>query len=168
MKNGPDGPFFISAPGSGVQGRARRGEENPRPRTSTPVPSPLYSGLRKIHNAMKFGFQKLEVYKLARAINKKIFFFLKENKSINRDLRSQLTRAALSVPLNISEGSGRFSKRDKRHYYITARASALECVAAFDALLDQEEISAAFYESITDEYASLTRMLFKLIESMNE
>ncbi|MCB9231805.1 MAG: four helix bundle protein [Bacteroidia bacterium] len=117
---------------------------------------------------MKFPFQKLEVYKRARNINKKVFQFLQANPQIGKELRDQLSRAALSVPLNISEGSGRFSNRDKRHYYVTARSSALECVACFDAILDQQQVNEVFYESITDDYASLTKMLFMLIKKMEE
>lgn len=49
-----------------------------------------------------------------------------------RELRSQLERAAMSVPLNIAEGSGKPSLPDRARYYASARGSALECGALLD------------------------------------
>ena len=43
-----------------------------------------------------------------------------------RELRSQLERAAMSIPLNIAEGSGKTSPPDRARYYATARGSALD------------------------------------------
>lgn len=42
--------------------------------------------------------------------------------------------------LNIAEGSGRFTKPDKRNFYVIARGSKFECVAIFDYLKDMESI----------------------------
>jgi len=52
---------------------------------------------------------------------------------LDSEMASQLRRAALSVNLNIAEGTGRFD-RDQRKYLITARRSALECAAVLDAM----------------------------------
>lgn len=49
-----------------------------------------------------------------------------------RELRSQLERAAMSIPLNIAEGTGKPSAADRARYYATARGSALECGEALD------------------------------------
>jgi four helix bundle protein len=47
----------------------------------------------------------------------------------NRVLRDQLERASVSIVLNIAEGSGRRSRRDKARFYAMARGSAMECAA---------------------------------------
>lgn len=39
--------------------------------------------------------------------------------------------------LNIAEGSGRFTDKNKRNFYVIARGSAFECVAVFDFLKDE-------------------------------
>ncbi len=52
----------------------------------------------------------------------------------NADLADQLTRAASSVVLNVAEGAGEFSLREKRRFYRLARRSATECAAALDLL----------------------------------
>jgi four helix bundle protein len=49
-------------------------------------------------------------------------------------LRDQLERASLSVVLNISEGAGRHSRKEKRRFYSIARGSAMESAAAIDVL----------------------------------
>jgi four helix bundle protein len=52
----------------------------------------------------------------------------------HRPLVDQLRRAALSVPLNIAEGTGKRTRRDRDRYYWIARGSAMECAALLDAL----------------------------------
>ena len=49
-------------------------------------------------------------------------------------LRDQLDRASVSVVLNIAEGSGRFTPAEKAHFYLIARGSAMECLAAVSLL----------------------------------
>ena len=50
-------------------------------------------------------------------------------------LIDQLRRAAIAVPLNIAEGSGKATESQKRHCYAIARGEAMECAAIMDVLL---------------------------------
>ncbi len=50
----------------------------------------------------------------------------------HRELRDQLTRASLSVPLNVAEGCGRRGRGEKARFYAIARGSAMECAAIVD------------------------------------
>jgi len=47
-------------------------------------------------------------------------------KLVERYVVDQLQRAAFRVILNIAEGSGKFSKPDRKNYFITARASVFK------------------------------------------
>ena len=80
-----------------------------------------------------FGFQRLEAYQSATKFLAEASRLAAKVPRGQGDLCDQLRRAALSVPLNIAEGSGKFS-RDARRFYTVARGSALECAAILDAL----------------------------------
>ena len=63
----------------------------------------------------------------------------------NSHLVDQLKRASISIPLNIAEGSGKTSEKDKLRFYSIARGSTMECAAILDVLrctgvLSEEEI----------------------------
>ena len=49
-------------------------------------------------------------------------------------IADQLSRASSSISLNIAEGSGKHTEKDKRKFYAIARGSAMECSAIFDVL----------------------------------
>jgi len=49
-----------------------------------------------------------------------------------REIRDQLKRAAMSIPLNIAEGAGKPTAPDRAHYHAIARGSAMECAALLD------------------------------------
>src|SRR4051794_12762250 len=80
-----------------------------------------------------FGFQRLDAYQAAVTFLGVASRLVSEVPRGNADLCDQLRRAALSVPLNIAEGSGKFN-RDAVRFYTIARGSALECAAILDAM----------------------------------
>src|SRR5215471_10262987 len=48
--------------------------------------------------------------------------------------KEQLDRASTSTALNIAEGNGKFSAKDRSRFFEVARGSALECAACLDVL----------------------------------
>jgi four helix bundle protein len=54
-------------------------------------------------------------------------------------VRDQLSRASLSIVLNLAEGSGRTSSKDKARFYSIALGSFRESYSIID-LLDQAEL----------------------------
>lgn len=50
-------------------------------------------------------------------------------------VHNQLDRSSTSIPLNIAEGTGKFTAPDRCRYYDSARGSALECAACLDVLV---------------------------------
>src|SRR5204862_4860465 len=83
-------------------------------------------------NLGMFGFQRLDVYKASIRFLGVADGFAARCRG-RASLADQLRRAALSIPLNIAEGSGKFGP-DARRFYAIARGSALECAAILDAL----------------------------------
>lgn len=114
-----------------------------------------------------FDFEKLEVYKKAKAFNKDILALMKNVQSIDAVTKNQLRRASLSIVLNIAEGTGRFSKADKRHFYIMSRGSAFECVAIFDVMKDETILNEEEFTQFYGKADELSRMLFKMIGNLS-
>ena len=83
-----------------------------------------------------FDFEKLDVYKKAKAFNAGIRTFIKTTK-LDPTTSDQLRRASFSIVLNLAEGSGRFPKPDCRNFFIIARSSVFECIAILDVLKDE-------------------------------
>lgn len=75
-----------------------------------------------------FDFEKLNVYQEAIRLNLNIQNYLNRNNELDMYLKDQLKRASTSIILNISEWAGRFTKPDKRHFYVIARGSVYEVV----------------------------------------
>jgi four helix bundle protein len=78
----------------------------------------------------------------------------------------QLGRASFSVPLNIAEGSGKFSSKDRKNYFTTARASVFECVAILDILSDENSISKTELEILMKNADELSRILYIMIKNL--
>ena len=75
-----------------------------------------------------FDHEKLHVYQAA------IRFVawaepIVQNLPAKASVRDQLDRAATSIRLNIAEGNGKYTPRDRCRFFDTARGSALECAA---------------------------------------
>ena len=77
-----------------------------------------------------FDFQKLLVYNKAKTFHVSCKNIILENR-FDRYVNDQLGRASFSIALNIAEGSGKFSKKDRKNYFTTARASLFECIVVF-------------------------------------
>lgn len=56
--------------------------------------------------------------------------------------RDQLDRSATSVPLNIAEGNGKQTGKDRCQYFDIACGSALESAAALDVLVAKRKVTA--------------------------
>src|SRR5688500_16772936 len=72
---------------------------------------------------------KLAVYHIAVAFQAAAMALLPKGHAV---LRDQLERASLSIVLNIAEGAGRRSRRDKSRFYTIARGSGMESAALID------------------------------------
>ena len=113
-----------------------------------------------------FDFERLEVYKKAKIFNNSVSKFLQGSK-VDKVTHHQLRRAAFSIMLNIAEGSGRFTKPDKKNFYVIARGSAFECVAIFNYLKDQNSIDEKVFDGFYHSLEEISKMLYSLIRGLH-
>jgi four helix bundle protein len=113
-----------------------------------------------------FDFEKLTVYQKAKAFHKEISCWLRNNPKIDAVTRDQLRRATLSIPLNIAEGTGRFTPKDRRKFYIVARSSIFEVVAILDILNDHAAIERLFFVKVYQDADELSRILFVMVRKL--
>ena len=77
---------------------------------------------------MAFMFENLEVYQRAIDLADNISALTERFPRGYYFLVDQLNRAALSIATNIAEGNGRFTKADRKNFFIISRGSVQECV----------------------------------------
>jgi four helix bundle protein len=80
----------------------------------------------------------------------------------------QLDRASTSIPLNIAEGNGKFTKADRCRFFDIARGSALESAAALDVLVAKGRCSGEELSSGKDRLSSIVSMLVGLIRANSD
>jgi four helix bundle protein len=78
-------------------------------------------------------------------------------------LRSQIRRAAVSVPSNIAEGKGRYSQKEFVQFLYHARGSLLELETQVSIAHDLEYIGLPVFENLESETKELGRILNGLI-----
>ena len=115
---------------------------------------------------MAFDFERLDVYKEALNFADSVYRVSAEfPKDEVYGLTGQLRRAAVSVALNIAEGSGK-SKKEFIHYLKMARASIHECVPLFTIGVRQRYLDQDSFGVFYGRCESLSKMLSKLINSL--
>jgi four helix bundle protein len=114
-----------------------------------------------------FDFEKLTVYKKAKIFNAGIRAFIKSTR-LDHTTNDQLRRAAFSVVLNLAEGSGRFSKPDRRNFYIIARSSIFECIAILDVLKDEAMVEESMFNGFYNEGEELSKIIFTMIANLHQ
>ena len=113
-------------------------------------------------------YESLTVYKKSFLINKEIYKFLKQNKSIPSYMKNQLGRAWLSIMLNIAEGTAKSSSKDKRNFFTTARGSTFECASLIKFLASENEIPEELATSSYSSFEEISKMLFAMIKNLNK
>ena len=112
-----------------------------------------------------FDFEKLAIYAKAKAFNSEVWKFL-NSKKIHSSTKDQLRRASFSIVLNIAEGSGRFSKPDRKNFYVISRSSVFECIAIFDVLRDEKFIDDESFNLFYGQGEEISKILFRMIQNL--
>jgi four helix bundle protein len=113
-----------------------------------------------------FDFERLEVYKKAKIFNSEIRTFIISN-NLDSTTKDQLRRASFSIVLNLAEGSGRFSKPDRRNFFVISRSSIFESIAILDVLKDEDAISGQLFHYFHKQADELSRILYSMIKNLS-
>ncbi|WP_153556353.1 four helix bundle protein [Roseimaritima sediminicola] len=91
-----------------------------------------------------FGHDRLDVYRLSIEYVSAAFDVSESLSGLHRHPRDQWLRAAQSIPLNIAEGNGKRSLKDRARFFDIARGSAFECAAIQDVLVASGGLDYAY------------------------
>ena len=114
-------------------------------------------------DAVALDAERLAVYQLALELHA---FAASKVPTLSRVLKDQLERASLSVVLNVAEGAGRRSRKDKARHYTYARGSATEVAACFDVLRIRKLAPVGECARGRSLAVRVTQMLTKLCASL--
>jgi len=90
----------------------------------------------------RFRFLEWDVYRDAKKVFSSTLHLVRRLPQEHRfDLGNQIIRSALSIVLNIAEGSGKSSDRELNRFFDIALGSVHETVAAIDVLRDNSLIT---------------------------
>ncbi len=109
-----------------------------------------------------FNFEGLTVYQDAKDFLSQVFQILKHLK-IDIEIERQIKRAAISVVLNIAEGSTRGTKKQFSQFLYISQGSISEVVSGFDIIRSLYPEQHFDYQNIYGKAEILAKKLNKLI-----
>ena len=111
--------------------RARKERRMTHFHPSDPVPDPDPDPEKGVV-MRSFDHERLDVYQASLEFVGMASQLIDRLPTGHSALAQQLYRAAMSIPLNIAEGAGEFSRKDKARFYRIALRSTTECAAILD------------------------------------
>jgi four helix bundle protein len=115
----------------------------------------------------KFSHEKLIVYNRSLEFVEFVENLLSRFKD-KLNVYDQIDRSSTSIPLNIAEGTGKFTSKDKNRYYDIARGSAVESAACLDVLLRRNRITIEENTKGKEILFEIVSMLIGLIKSNSD
>ncbi|MCX8106889.1 MAG: four helix bundle protein [Ignavibacterium album] len=114
-----------------------------------------------------FDHERLNVYKKA------LDFIQFTNSILSRiqyksEIKEQLDRSSISILLNIAEGNGKFSGKDRCRYFDISMGSTLESAAALDILFVKKIINEEERYRGKEILNEIVAMLIGLIKSNSD
>lgn len=116
---------------------------------------------------MAFMFEKLVVYQKAVDFIDRVSVATEKYPRGYGFLADQLNRAALSIATNLAEGNGRFTKADRRNFFIISRGSAQECVPLLELSRRRGFLTESDHASLRDDLEEIAKMISGLIGGLD-
>jgi four helix bundle protein len=110
-----------------------------------------------------FDHERLEVYREAIAFVAWLSDVLEGAVRVG-EVKDQLDRASTSIPLNIAEGNGKYTPKDRCRFFDIAHGSALECAAGLDILVAKAKLTRDAIRPGKERLQRIVRMLIGLIK----
>lgn len=114
-----------------------------------------------------FGHRSLRVYGLALEIAVRVFRATRTAPAFAWPVTRQLVKAMTSVVLNIAEGAGEFTPREKARFYRMSRRSACEVVAAVDLLVAMNVMPEAVAREADADLDEMCSVLTAMIRNQD-
>ena len=119
------------------------------------------SSIANLKIKIMHNFKELIVWQKARKIVKDIYLLTKKYpKEELFGLTQQIRRAAVSIPSNIAEGSGRGTNADFARFLDIANGSACEVETQLYLSLDLEYISQTEFDDVNNKLQDIEKLIF--------
>ena len=113
---------------------------------------------------MSFKFERLEVWQRAIEFANAMFEIADAlPQKYQFSLGEQLRRAALSIPTNIAEGSGRDNPKEAGYFYRISKGSVYECVSLMVMIGKRGHLEREAYQHHSTEADEIAAMISGLI-----
>jgi four helix bundle protein len=117
---------------------------------------------------MAFMFENLAVYQKALDLSEQIATLTESFPRGYYFLTDQLNRAALSIATNLAEGNGRFTKADRKNFFVIARASAQECVPLIELAFRKNFVTESARLDLRERIEVIAKMISGLISGLDK
>jgi len=117
---------------------------------------------------MAFAFEELKVFEKALDFAVNVIETIDEIDAPRKHFRlfEQIEFSSTSVSSNISEGKGRYSKKEFKHYLYIARGSLYETVTRLQIFKKLKWLKEKSYNKLYGEAEEINKMLSGLINSI--
>ncbi len=115
-----------------------------------------------------FDFERLELYQITRQQNTNVLKLIFADNKIDPYIRDQWKRASIGSLLNLTEGAGRITDADKKHFFTMARGSIYECAALLQLVYDLGHLKEDTFNELYKTYEQISRMLLGMYRSKSQ
>jgi four helix bundle protein len=117
---------------------------------------------------IEFGYEKLLIWQRSLEWADRILTIAENIETERKHYRliEQIESSCTSVPMNIAEGKGRFSKKEFVHFLYIARGSLYETMTLLEIFLKRQWVSQEDFISVKNETREIAKMLNGFINSI--
>jgi four helix bundle protein len=119
---------------------------------------------------MRFGFEDLEVWRKSIDFANQVISVTEDVKSPRKHFRllEQLESSSTSIPMNIAEGKGRFSKKEFIQFLYIARGSLYETMTLLIIFRMRNWVSIETFNTLEAQAKEIVNMLMGLVKYLKK